>query len=101
MASQPGSSPAIGPDQSGMVGTVLYNYAFVMTVPSWLNERRRNVSVDVSLWASTALSTVTYILIGLLGALSYSFASGDDLLTLFLDNTRTFFMTKTLGVYQG
>jgi hypothetical protein len=43
------SIPAIGPDQSQVLGTVIFNYAFVVSVPSWLNEKVGNFLLFISL----------------------------------------------------
>ena len=36
---QPDLVPAVGERQSQVLGNVLFNYAFVCTVPSWINEK--------------------------------------------------------------
>ncbi|RIA89508.1 hypothetical protein C1645_850870 [Glomus cerebriforme] len=37
--------PLVSDNQSQVVGTVLFNYAFITTVPSWVNDLRPNVSI--------------------------------------------------------
>jgi amino acid permease len=64
---------AIGHTQSGVVGTVLLNYAFVVTVPSWVNEKRPDVDVNRSIWWSNVAGTTTFILIGWLGARAFNY----------------------------
>lgn len=39
---KPDRIPIIGNDQSLLVGTVLFNYAFIITVPSMVNDLVRN-----------------------------------------------------------
>ena len=38
--------PLMGNDVYQVAGVVLFNYAFSVTVPSWLNEKRSDVSVN-------------------------------------------------------
>ena len=40
------SVPMIGDDQSELAGVVLFNFAYIIAVPSWLNEKAPNVSVN-------------------------------------------------------
>jgi hypothetical protein len=64
---------AIGHTQRGVVGTVLLNYAFVVTVPSWVNEKRPDVDVNNAIWWANLAGTVTFILIGWLGARAFNY----------------------------
>jgi len=32
--------PVIGKNQSQVIGSVIFNYAFVVTIPSWVNEKK-------------------------------------------------------------
>lgn len=54
-----------------VMGSVVYNYAFVVTVPSWCNEKRPEVSVNFTVWWATVLVTVLYIVLGVMGAVAY------------------------------
>jgi len=61
--------PAINLDsetgsQAGILGTVLFNFGFVTTVPSWVNEKRPHVSVNRTLWLSTTFCIAVYIAVG-------------------------------------
>eukprot|EP00747_Dinoflagellata_sp_TGD_P081428 gnl/TRDRNA2_/TRDRNA2_161295_c1_seq4.p1 gnl/TRDRNA2_/TRDRNA2_161295_c1~~gnl/TRDRNA2_/TRDRNA2_161295_c1_seq4.p1 ORF type:complete len:459 (+),score=59.56 gnl/TRDRNA2_/TRDRNA2_161295_c1_seq4:96-1472(+) len=60
------------PDWSQLCGTMLYNFAYVVTIPSWYNERRPGVSVRRSVWLSSTACFLTYAAIGLLGASAYA-----------------------------
>lgn len=42
--------PFVGDNQSQVLGTIIFNYAFVVTVPSWVNEKRESVSINKSIW---------------------------------------------------
>ncbi|KAG9297692.1 hypothetical protein G9A89_011207 [Geosiphon pyriformis] len=63
--------PLIGKDQSQLIGTVLFNYAFIITVPSWVNDLRPDVSIRKSIWYSTLISTLAYVILGIFGGMSF------------------------------
>jgi len=56
----------------GVVGNILFNFGFVTTVPSWINEKKYDVSVNKSLWTATSLCIAIYLAIGIPGAIVYS-----------------------------
>ncbi|CAG8700965.1 3028_t:CDS:2 [Acaulospora morrowiae] len=63
--------PIVGSDESRVVGAVLFNYAFITTVPSWINEINPTVSIRKSIWYSIAISTVLYVSLGIFGGMSF------------------------------
>lgn len=75
------SVPWVGHNVSQLGGVILFNYAFSVTVPSWLIEKQNSVSVNKSIWCSALLSSTLYISFGLLAAMCYQDVSA-DILTL-------------------
>lgn len=73
--------PWVGGNFSQLAGVVLFNYAFVITVPSWLSEKKESVPVSRTIWTSTVLCTVMYIIFAILGAASFD-EKGSNLLVL-------------------
>lgn len=63
--------------QSRVVGVIAFSYAFVVTVPSWVNEKRKGVSVNKSVWISCVCGLVLKFVVGLFGSWAYRL-SGDD-----------------------
>ena len=57
--------PAFGESQYvvNVLGTIVFNYAYVVTIPSILNEKKKDVGINKSLWISTAASTVIFMII--------------------------------------
>jgi hypothetical protein len=67
--------PMIGSNFSEALGTVIFNYAFIVFLPSWVNEKKPDVSVNKTIWYSTISSTMMYIAMGLLGGWAYPHAN--------------------------
>jgi amino acid permease len=59
--------PVIGHDLSQIVGSIMFNYAFITTVPSWLNSKHPSVPVKKTIWVSLIMATLIYVVIGLTG----------------------------------
>lgn len=57
--------------QAAVVGNVLFNFGFIATVPSWVNEKAPPVSINKSLWSATLLSAFVFLGIGLFGAWAF------------------------------
>ena len=76
------SMPMFGPDPSCLIGVVLFNYTFSITIPAWLNEKQSHVSVNSIVWGSNSAMTIMYILFGLFGAMSMSYPPTDMLSVL-------------------
>lgn len=64
------TQPHVG-SQAAWLGNILFNFGYVTTVPSWVNEKRPNVSVNKTLWVSTTACIFVFFAIGLVGALAY------------------------------
>jgi len=93
------SVPLIGNDMKQLAGVVLFNYAYGITIPSWLNEKKTNVSVNKIIWTSSAISTLCYIVFGILGAASFN-KPGDDILVTLASN-KTSSLTQFAAAFFG
>ena len=84
---------------SSVLPTALFNFGFVASIPSWLNEKAPHVpSQRVVILAVTA-STVLYLALGFVGAAStLNFSSGADLLSL-LVNTDGIWLVSKIAVF--
>ena len=91
--------PWFGEDYTQLAGVVLFNYAFSITVPSWLNEKLPEVSVNKTIWTSSILSSVIYISFGLSAASTFENA-GANLLIL-LSSSKVHFMTRICAAIFG
>ena len=57
----PHSIPLFGGSYSQLAGVVLFNYAYIVTVPSWLSEKQNGVPVNSTIWQASTLSSAIYI----------------------------------------
>ena len=91
--------PYIGSDMSQLAGVVLFNYAYPITIPSWLNEKKPSVPVNSIIWSASSISTVLYIVFGVLGACSFA-NTGDDMLILLASN-QVSYLTRISAAFFG
>jgi len=73
-----------GEDYRQIVGSVMSNFAFVITVPSWCNEKMPNVSVNKTVWSSVVFCILCYGILGTLAAATFTtqLTNNSDFLTL-------------------
>ena len=73
--------PWVGDSLSNLVGVVLFNYAYSITIPSWLTEKQHHVSVNNTIWSCNAMATFIYLAFGFMGAMTFD-KVGPNLLVL-------------------
>mmetsp|Transcript_34741 Transcript_34741/g.55878 ORF Transcript_34741/g.55878 Transcript_34741/m.55878 type:complete len:606 (-) Transcript_34741:301-2118(-) len=67
---------------SAAFGYVFFNYSFVITVPSWINEKRPDVTVSSLIWNTTFIGMLFFLLVGILGSMAQKYDGDADLLTV-------------------
>ena len=72
---------ALGDDWKDCIGVIIFNFAFCVTIPSWINEKEPGVEVNTVIWSSTAAAAVMYAAVGWLGGLAFESAP-DSMLEL-------------------
>ena len=70
--------PVIGPTLSSVLGVSLFNFAFLSSVPSWVCEKRDDVSIPKTLWTVLPLSVVMFTVMGWLGGAAFVWAPGSN-----------------------
>ena len=93
------SVPWVGSDVTRLAGVVLFNFAFPITVPSWLQEKRRDVDVNSVVWPATTVSSMIYIIFGYMAAAS--FANVDTEILKDLAGPQTFWLTRLCAATFG
>lgn len=63
--------PAFGSDLSQLVGVVLFNFDYVLTLPAWLIEKKVDVDANRVIWSTTAFCSLLYLAFGFLGAKAF------------------------------
>ena len=77
--------PAFGSSYGSVLSVVIFNFGYVMTVPSWLNEKKANVSIKKTVTSSVIIANTLFLALGILGGLSLDYPNGEDLLAA-IDN---------------
>jgi len=77
--------PLWGSDWKQLAGVVLFNYAYPITIPSWLNEKKHDVPVNRIIWLSSFLATTVYIIFSIAAASTFD-NPGDDMLIVLASN---------------
>eukprot|EP01060_Flectonema_neradi_P026535 TRINITY_DN3555_c0_g1_i1.p1 TRINITY_DN3555_c0_g1~~TRINITY_DN3555_c0_g1_i1.p1 ORF type:complete len:472 (+),score=70.18 TRINITY_DN3555_c0_g1_i1:339-1754(+) len=57
--------------QAGVLGTILFNFGFVTTIPSWVNEKQPQVNINNSVWISTWLCNLIFFWLGISGCMAF------------------------------
>ena len=80
------------------MGSVLSNFAVVMTIPSWCNEKKENVSVNRTLYYSMGTCLACYLFLGLIAAavFQHHLSASSDFLTVMIANTDNAFLKATI-----
>jgi hypothetical protein len=74
------SVPIVGDTYTQLVSVFIFSWAFVIFMPSWLNEKRPEVSVNKTVWYSGIASWIGYMAVGLLCASVNSGQTLDNML---------------------
>jgi len=63
--------PMVTAKQGGLIGTVLFNFAFTSALPSWVNEKGKNVSIKASFGITMGYVVIIYTVIAIIGGMAY------------------------------
>eukprot|EP00051_Salpingoeca_urceolata_P015051 m.192814 g.192814 ORF g.192814 m.192814 type:complete len:563 (+) comp18276_c0_seq1:459-2147(+) len=63
--------------QSQVVGVAVFAYAYIVTIPSWVNEKKHHVNVNRAVWIPASVGLVLKIAVGLLGGWAYMLVQPD------------------------
>ncbi|KAK5577202.1 hypothetical protein RB653_002142 [Dictyostelium firmibasis] len=84
---------------SQIIGNCMFNYAFITTIPSWVNESKPTVNLKKSVWISTGFSTILFIIVGIFGALSFSSMSSNSTILSLINLSNKANIFSKLSVY--
>ncbi|KAG0053904.1 hypothetical protein BGZ83_000217 [Gryganskiella cystojenkinii] len=72
--------PVVGSDISQTFGTILFNYAFITTVPSWANAKQPSVSIHKTVGWGVGTTTVLYLLVAIIGGMAFQIPNNSTLI---------------------
>uniref|UniRef100_A0A7S1IXH2 Amino acid transporter transmembrane domain-containing protein n=1 Tax=Eutreptiella gymnastica TaxID=73025 RepID=A0A7S1IXH2_9EUGL len=79
---------AVGNNLGQSVGVSLFCYSYAIAIPSWVNEKRKDVGINSTIWLSAFPSTILKILFGILGAMAFDHLSDNALQTVVQHQTK-------------
>eukprot|EP01102_Stenamoeba_stenopodia_P021176 TRINITY_DN845_c0_g1_i4.p1 TRINITY_DN845_c0_g1~~TRINITY_DN845_c0_g1_i4.p1 ORF type:complete len:552 (+),score=101.86 TRINITY_DN845_c0_g1_i4:287-1942(+) len=77
----------------------IFSWAYVMFIPSWINEKEPSVNINKAVWSSGITSWVGYLFIGLLAAWAYPNIDVDNVLEYMTDPTKTQIKVTVIAAY--
>lgn len=87
-----------GDSWDGLMGVILFNFALVISVSSWLYEKESNVDAKSVIVGSTVLAALLYMLVGILGAMSMPHVS-ENMLETFMSGVLGTSMQWTASIF--
>lgn len=92
--------PVIGDNFTQVLGVIVFNFAAITSVPSWVNEKKESVSIERSFMLAFPVAVGMFVVLGLMGGLAFApsqFENGQTILSaVFGLNTKiakvTFFL---------
>ncbi|EGG19277.1 hypothetical protein DFA_02064 [Cavenderia fasciculata] len=98
---EPTNLPAIG-DKLGIskiLGNVIFNYAYITTLPSYVNEVKPTVNIKKSIFSATVFSTFIFMMIGIFGSLAFSNMPYDSDILSMINSTSHANVFSRVSVY--
>lgn len=74
--------PLVGSNPAQLAGVILFNFGYAITVPTWLTEKTKDVSVNKIIWGSSITASVVYIFFGVMASMSFSDVGANMLVLL-------------------
>jgi hypothetical protein len=79
---------------SQLIGVFIFSLAYASMVPSWVNQKKKGVSVNKVLWITGGVVTLLNYVIPLLAAYAYPNLSGDDVFQVMTSDSQGSKLTK-------
>ncbi|KAF9188017.1 hypothetical protein BGZ51_000890 [Haplosporangium sp. Z 767] len=89
--------PAVGSDISQTFGTILFNYAFITTVPSWANAKQPNVSIHKTVGCSVTITTTIYLMVAIIGGMAFKIPSNSSLIQAISSSSDVTILSQIAG----
>lgn len=86
---------------STLVGVILFNYGYIVTLPSWANEKKPGVSTTNTLIVSLGFMLVVFYIVGIFGGMAYKpyYHSDRDIFDMLQNSAGSLSLTAKITVY--
>ncbi len=92
--------PGVTTGFGSVLSVIIFQFNFALYVPSWLIEKRPDVSVAKSVGWAVVLSSAMFLLLGIMGALAFDYPDGQDFLAVLSSKKKKEMLpTSLVGAY--
>jgi hypothetical protein len=92
--------PEVTTAYGSVLSVIVFQFNFALYVPSWLIEKRPDVSVAKSVGWAVFISSAMFLLLGIMGALAFEYPGGQDFLAVLSSKKRRDMLpTSLVGAY--
>ncbi|KAG0087777.1 hypothetical protein BGZ93_010748 [Podila epicladia] len=89
--------PALGTDVSQTFGQILFNFAYVVNVPSWANAKKPGVSPPKTVGIAISLMTVLFSMVCILGGMAYQIPANSTMIQAILSSPNVTVISQVAG----
>jgi amino acid permease len=79
--------PAVGHSFTNVLGTTVFNFAVITSIPSWVNEKKEGTSILWTMGIAMPMALILFTLTGVFGGMHYVFENNQTMLNLLQDTT--------------
>ncbi|KAG0030012.1 hypothetical protein BGZ81_003166 [Podila clonocystis] len=89
--------PALGTDISQTFGQILFNFAYVVNIPSWANAKKPGVSPHTTVGAAISLMTVLFSMVCILGGMAYQIPANSTMIQAIFSSPDVTVLSRVAG----
>lgn len=93
----PSRVPALGKDVSQTFGQILFNFAYVVNVPSWANAKKPGVSPQKAVGSAISLMTVLFSMVSILGGMAYQIPANSTMIQAIFSSPDVTVLSQVAG----
>lgn len=82
-----GRVPAVGTKFTNVLGTTVFNFAVITSIPSWVNEKKEGTSILATMGVAMPMALALFTLTGIFGGAHYEFTNDQTMLNLLQDSS--------------
>jgi len=90
--------PMIGPDLSGVLGVVIFNYAYIVAVPSLYADCKPSSNFKAAMWGGVGFMWLMYTVYGVMGSTAFREVDGNFLLSVLRAEVPLFSKAAVFGL---